>query len=53
MLVGQLCLVQVVYDTQVPGQTGVFQTADAGCTQAALFDASEIAWDYGKNVIML
>jgi len=38
-----------VLDTQVPGQTGVFQTADAGCTQAALFDASEIAWDYGKT----
>ncbi len=38
-----------VLDTQIPGQTGVFfkrQTPDA--LQAALLDASEIAWDYGK-----
>jgi len=51
MLVGRQLspMVGGVLDTQVPGQTGVFfQTADAGCTQAALFDASEIAWDYGK-----
>lgn len=38
-----------VLDTQLPGHTGVFfkrQTPDA--LQAALLDASEIAWDYGK-----
>ena len=38
-----------VLDTQLPGQTGVFfkrQTPDA--LQAALLDASEIAWDYRK-----
>ena len=38
-----------VLDTQLPGKTGVFfkrQTPDA--LQAALLDASEIAWDYGK-----
>lgn len=38
-----------VLDTQLPGQTGIFfkrQTPDA--LQAALLDASEIAWDYGK-----
>lgn len=38
-----------VLDTQVPGQTGVFfkrQTPEA--IQAAIFDASQIAWDYEK-----
>jgi len=38
-----------VLDTQIPGQTGVFfeqQTPDA--LQAALLDAREMAWDYGK-----
>lgn len=38
-----------VLDTQLPGKTGVFfkrQTPDA--LQAALLDAREIAWDYGK-----
>jgi glycosyltransferase involved in cell wall biosynthesis len=38
-----------VLDTQIPGQTGVFfnrQTPDA--LQAALLDASQIEWDYGK-----
>ena len=38
-----------VLDTQIPGQTGVFfkrQTPDA--LQAALLEASEIAWDYRK-----
>jgi glycosyltransferase involved in cell wall biosynthesis len=38
-----------VLDTQIPGQTGVFfkrQTPDA--LQAALLEASEIAWNYGK-----
>lgn len=38
-----------VLDTQIPGQTGVFfkqQTPYA--LQAALLDAREMAWDYGK-----
>ncbi|HEY9860277.1 MAG TPA: glycosyltransferase [Candidatus Obscuribacterales bacterium] len=38
-----------VLDTQVPGKTGVFfkrQTPEA--LQAALFEASDMTWDYGK-----
>jgi len=41
-----------VLDTQLPGQTGVFSNGRPDALQAALFDASEIAWDYGKYVIM-
>jgi len=40
-----------VLDTHRLVKQEFFQTADAGCTQSALFDASEIAWD-GKYVIM-